>query len=409
MTELKVLKNFSELFDDVKKALNYYNENLKNDIFVEEENEDNQKAYKRGETIFDQMDENLFNINLILSKEKELIKFFEKCKQNKQKIINQKNKIITKLLRIKKNDKTISKEEYLDLQDEWNERREETPDVRNRRECEEMLEEIREQIQYLRKEREEFEKVKISQEELDQLLNKLKKEREKFSIENEFKQLTDEFVKQSDYINLVTNYNTFIQHYNQLINSCVKKEDIPVTIQNELIGKYNLDNQEIKLLEEWTSLKCGDIIFDSNKDNWSRNKSVFNERIIGKKQLVFLIEDEENYKFGYYLNTEIQNKFDKRLSTDNKTFEFNLKSNGVLTQPMKFEIIDTSKAYCLFTQNSSDLIWIGEIRLHKEEMKRSSYCYEHGAFDYHNNKTVLCGKITPDRYHPKRILVIQMN
>ena len=63
-----------------------------------------------------------------------------------------------------------------------------------------------------------------------------------------------------------------------------------------------LDENEKNQLEQWTNKKCGEVIFDSDKDNWSKDTSVFNERIIGKKQLVFLIEDSEGEKFGYELS-----------------------------------------------------------------------------------------------------------
>ena len=43
--------------------------------------------------------------------------------------------------------------------------------------------------------------------------------------------------------------------------------------------KTNEKNQ----LEQWTNKKCSEVIFDSDKDNWSQNTSVLNERIIGKK------------------------------------------------------------------------------------------------------------------------------
>ena len=64
-------------------------------------------------------------------------------------------------------------------------------------------------------------------------------------------------------------------------------------------------------LEQWTSLRCSQIVFDSFNDNWSHETSVFDERIIGKSKLVFLIEDEEGEIFGYYLNTEVKNEYKK--------------------------------------------------------------------------------------------------
>ena len=77
--------------------------------------------------------------------------------------------------------------------------------------------------------------------------------------------------------------------------------------------KYNLDYEEMKQLEEWTSLKCTDVLFDSFTDNWSENITDFDERINGKKQILFLIEDEDREKFGYYLNTKVENYFDGML------------------------------------------------------------------------------------------------
>ena len=53
-----------------------------------------------------------------------------------------------------------------------------------------------------------------------------------------------------------------------------------------------------KQLEKWTELKCSDIVFDSNIDDWSQGLSEFDRRIIGNKQLTFLIEDEDGEIFG---------------------------------------------------------------------------------------------------------------
>ena len=80
--------------------------------------------------------------------------------------------------------------------------------------------------------------------------------------------------------------------------------------------------------------------------------------------MLFVIEDEEKNKFGYYLNTQIQrNTYGQWMSTDNKTFLFSLKNNGRIKQGngmMKFEIKNSSNGYwgqsnsdnCLFYFNS---------------------------------------------------------
>ena len=90
-------------------------------------------------------------------------------------------------------------------------------------------------------------------------------------------------------------------------------------------------------------MKCSEILFDSNIDNWNQNTSVFNERIIGKKQLAFVIEDKNDEIFGYYLNTEVVEQYKSTFATvwqetDNKSFLFNLQSKKIrkLNKPMKF-------------------------------------------------------------------------
>ena len=45
----------------------------------------------------------------------------------------------------------------------------------------------------------------------------------------------------------------------------------------------------IKTLEKETKMELGKVIFDSNKNDWKRNSSIFDEMIIGKEQLLFLI------------------------------------------------------------------------------------------------------------------------
>ena len=45
----------------------------------------------------------------------------------------------------------------------------------------------------------------------------------------------------------------------------------------------------MKQLEEWTEMKCSQIIFNSDVDNWAENTSVFDEKVLGKKQLLFVV------------------------------------------------------------------------------------------------------------------------
>ena len=269
-------------------------------------------------------------------------------------------------MRIKK--RISTKEEYLNCREEWNKKREETKDERNRRECEEMLEEIKEE-----------------KKELKQLIEQVNKGNIEINIKDELNKITSLYVK---------------------------KSDIPLKLRKEM--KYNLTNDEMKQLEDWTELKCGDILFDSNVDDWAMRTSVFDSKIKGKKQLIFLIEDENDEKFGYYLNTEIVEKYVSYMNTDDKSFLFNLQSNGRLTQPMKFEIKNTRLGFCLYKSKGEILSWLGDICLNKEEKKKESYCKQiKSNFNYQEIENAICGK-QPNQdgemqFTPKRIIVIQMN
>ena len=115
---------------------------------------------------------------------------------------------------------------------------------------------------------------------------------------------------------------------------------------------------DTNLLEEWTRLKCSHVIFNSDIDNWSKDTSVLNDRIIGKKQIAIIIEDEDGEIFGYYCNPKIIDYYYKSLrleqaKTDPKSFEFNLESNGRLDKPMKFEIKDIEHGYYMYEYSSN--------------------------------------------------------
>ena len=66
-----------------------------------------------------------------------------------------------------------------------------------------------------------------------------------------------------------------------------------------------LDMNEKNQLESWTGKKCSEVLFDSDKDDWSQDTSVFGDRIMYKSKLCFIVEDTMNNKYGYYLPTTI--------------------------------------------------------------------------------------------------------
>ena len=128
----------------------------------------------------------------------------------------------------------------------------------------------------------------------------------------------------------------------------LNKNQYPKVKQNnENYFNEIFDANERKCIEQWTKLKCHEILFDSIIDEYSFPSTDFNDKIIGKKSLVFLIEDEDGERFGYYLNNQVveDDVYDGSyywMNTNNLSFHFNLKSKeNRMDKPMKFEIKNT--------------------------------------------------------------------
>ena len=112
-----------------------------------------------------------------------------------------------------------------------------------------------------------------------------------------------------------------------------------------------VEKDEMDKLEEWTNKKCSEVLFDSDKDDWNSN-TILNKRIMNKNQLVFVIEDEQNNKFGGYLNATIYrtncgNGWENSNILDSNAFVFSLKSNGRMNRMMKFEIRNTTYTFLI--------------------------------------------------------------
>ena len=171
-----------------------------------------------------------------------------------------------------------------------------------------------------------------------------------------------------------------------------------------------MDTTEITQIEEWTCKQCGEIIFDSDTNNWKRKQSELNEKIIGKSQLLFVIEDEDGEVFGYYFNPQIDEKV-RYSEADEYTFHFNIRSSNYrLQRPINYqanELWKSSHQKCcrLYSNSHRKLIRLGEIRLMKDNgMFNQSYCDLDVQSDS-SSRYILCGK---QRFIPQRIVVIQM-
>ena len=221
--------------------------------------------------------------------------------------------------------------------------------------------------------------------------------------------------------NRINPFSYYQNNLNHSLNGKSEKEnsnkEIPQQQQNQKLRLLVPQMKpspipQMKQLEEWTQKKYGEILFDSDINEWS-NPTILNEKINGREKLIFLIEDEDGEKFGYYLNTQ-KEKHMNEIKTDSGSFHFNLESNGRLETPMKFEIKDINNGGIMIFENSCGfLIKLGDIVVFNKEYKHISSCQQNeNIFDYHEIKDALCGKTiekgSTEHFVPKRIPVIQM-
>ena len=120
-------------------------------------------------------------------------------------------------------------------------------------------------------------------------------------------------------------------------------------------------------IENWTNKKIKSIVFDSDIDNWNTGRD-FSKYIIGKSNLLFMIDDMENNRFGGYISSQIT-KTDEYID-DPKAFIFSLQSNKRLSQPAKFGIKSPEYAFISLTTHDRYIFAFGagfDIKLDRKE------------------------------------------
>ena len=170
-----------------------------------------------------------------------------------------------------------------------------------------------------------------------------------------------------------------------------------------------------RVIEEMTEMKIEETIFDTNKDNWNQNTSVFDEKIFGKEKLVFVIEDIDRNIFGAFIDSKIDrywNSENKDQMLDSNAFICSLQSSGRFDYPMKFNIKPKrqTESFYLYQKEMKLLFTIGneDICVMKQDYHNKCYCKQ-TSFDYRENSNVLVGK--EGKQNPlevKRIKVWQM-
>ena len=174
-----------------------------------------------------------------------------------------------------------------------------------------------------------------------------------------------------------------------------------------------ITREERRQLEEWSGKKCGEIVFDSDKDDWNYGTSVFYDKVINKNNLMIVIEDTDNNKFGGYVKETI-NKYNNYINDPN-SFLFSMKSNGRINGMKKFKINYSQNAFYLCAKNSSGLFGFGgghDIFVSQKD-QGGSYCKQH-SFNYEGISNALCESNNYNYYNnqinftPKHFIVIQM-
>lgn len=172
------------------------------------------------------------------------------------------------------------------------------------------------------------------------------------------------------------------------------------------IDRFDLYNQQRITLQNWTKRRLKNVVFDSNIHNWDISNSEFKDKIFNKSNLIFIIENNDGNKFGYYFTRKI-NKCESWIPSIS-SFMFSLEYYHNINIPTKIQTRFPINVFCLYHNDSYKLVTIGDICLNKKSIKTSSYCdLDSWNFCYKGNR-YLFGENSKDKFdiNPKRILVI---
>ncbi|ELP85288.1 hypothetical protein EIN_085000 [Entamoeba invadens IP1] len=174
--------------------------------------------------------------------------------------------------------------------------------------------------------------------------------------------------------------------------------------EKERIGAF-ITEPQIAQLENWTKMKVGTVVFDSNSDDWAKSSSVFGQRVLNRKNVVFVIKDTKNNVFGGYVNPTIERSC---IIDDSDAFVFSLESNGRVADMKKFVIKNERKrdAFRLGSETWEWLFWMGfrDIFIWKKGSEYENFC-EQQSFDYEGIPNALCGE---SNFLISRIIALQM-
>ena len=129
---------------------------------------------------------------------------------------------------------------------------------------------------------------------------------------------------------------------------------------------YILHNIFQRQIIHWISLSFGNVLFDSNKNEWNYSQCNLYQQINEKQHLLFVIQSLDNKIIGYYHeNNNLNNNL-------NNSFLFKQKNENVLEKYCEI----TEKGFVKFNDENQQLLFLGgctnSISLYKKEWKK--YC-----------------------------------
>ncbi|BFU23339.1 predicted protein [Entamoeba histolytica] len=333
---IETLPNIQQSIDDTTKNYQYYIGSIKNEVFRIKPDERYSEAIKRGEGIFDRIDETERRRKIVIEKSQETINQIEIMKNKMKRIIEECNN----------DEETLSK-------------------TRN-----ELIDKI------------------ISIEEMVMKNKLFRKPEDRDKITSEFNNKKEEWkIYYSDYFSR-----------KKREEEERRKQEQEERLQR--MRGLSTPKHQIKQLEEWTNRKVSNILFDSDIDDWNQGTSVFDQRIMNKEHIIIIIEDEEGNKFGGYVNEKIDKIGYCGYINDSKSFVFSLESNGRIEGMMKYDIEIPQHAFYLHNQSMNWSFAFGsDIVVGKENKKTKSYCSQQHSYEYDGIENALCGKqhFTPKR------------
>ena len=225
-----------------------------------------------------------------------------------------------------------------------------------------------------------YEQFEYSMKERINLINQSKKLLALFSefpyYMNEIVEELDEYYVSdinNDIINELIKVNE-VQDKNEIDEWNKRKEFIDEPFTTTII-----DENQQKQIENWLNedteseselihqYKYKRVLFDSDIDDYSIDKSVFNAKILNRFSLLFIIETENNDKFGSFINfCDDYDGIDHigRNKINKNSFVFTFKDN----KPMKFPIKDDFSSFGIYPQSYDELFKIGcDISIGKKE------------------------------------------